>query len=685
MVPTDYFDSTDYERRVYAGVLGKMIAVYLGRPYEGWRFERITAELGDIGYYVNDRTDVALKHHLLVVTDDDISGTFVFPRALRDQGPEPTSAQVGEQWLNEIVEERSVLWWGGLGNSTEHTAYLRMKAGIVPPDSGSIARNGQVVAEQVGAQIFVEGFAMTRPGDPQAAADLAERAARVSHDGEAIHAARVVAALVAQAFVESDMDKLLDTAVSLIPRDSLIARIHADVREWAAGGDWKATRARIEQRYGYDRYGGNCHVVPNHATVVNALAHSGGEFASAMTVVCTSGWDTDSNGGNVGAICGVRGGLGGLDSGPDWRGPLADRMYLPSADGGSTVTDAAREALRLAGHGRAWAGSTASMPKDGARFHFGLPGSVQGFEVRDGTGSVTNVDGRLAVTPAGGSSVTVGTPTFIPPEAQDMPIYGLVASPTLYPGQVVSTRVAAAAPAEVRLTIYVYDGTDGLRTVDGPVVRVMPSDPADLSFTVPDLGGQPVAYAGLTASGPVALDRLTWDGAPTVTLTRPAEGGDMWRRAFVPALDRWDERWPEPFRVVQNRGTGLLVQGERGWRDYTVTADVTPHLAEAAGIAARVQGLRRYYGLELAGRDTVRLVRHHEVLASRPLAWEFGRTYDLSLTVDGDRLTGRVDGATVLETTDPTLECGGVALVVTEGRTATQQIRISPTPVKESS
>jgi ADP-ribosylglycohydrolase len=95
--------TSDYPERVYAGVLGKVVAVYLGRPYEGWRYHKIQAELGDITYYVNDRTDVALKHHLLVVTDDDISGTLVFPRALRDAGLEPTSAEVGEAWLNYIV------------------------------------------------------------------------------------------------------------------------------------------------------------------------------------------------------------------------------------------------------------------------------------------------------------------------------------------------------------------------------------------------------------------------------------------------------------------------------------------------------------------------------------------------------------------------------------------------------
>jgi ADP-ribosylglycohydrolase len=44
----------DYEERVYAGVLGKIIGVYLGRPVESWTYERIMAELGEVWYYVHE-------------------------------------------------------------------------------------------------------------------------------------------------------------------------------------------------------------------------------------------------------------------------------------------------------------------------------------------------------------------------------------------------------------------------------------------------------------------------------------------------------------------------------------------------------------------------------------------------------------------------------------------------------
>ena len=107
----------DYAERVYAGVLGKVIGVYLGRPFEGWSYERIQQRLGDIEYYVHDKLDVPL-----IVTDDDIAGTFTFIRALEDHGTNPdiSPKDIGESWLNYLIKGRSVLWWGGLGQSTEH-------------------------------------------------------------------------------------------------------------------------------------------------------------------------------------------------------------------------------------------------------------------------------------------------------------------------------------------------------------------------------------------------------------------------------------------------------------------------------------------------------------------------------------------------------------------------------------
>src|SRR5918993_4785926 len=327
---------SDYAERVYAGVLGKIMGVYLGRPFEGWTHEQIMASLGKIQYYVNDRRDLPLRNHQLVVTDDDISGTFTFLRALpdHDNSLDLTPAQIGQTWLNTIIENRTILWWGGLGNSTEHTAFLRLKDGVSAPESGSIALNSKVVAEQIGAQIFIDGWAMVVPGDPELAADLARRAASVSHDGEAIYGAQVVAAMEAQAFVESDTKKLIDTAASLIPKDSVIFRMIDDIREWyAEEEDWRKTRERIAESYGYHKYGGNCHMVPNHALIIHALLHGEDDFQRSLMIVNTCGWDTDCNSGNVGCLLGIKNGLPAMDAGPDWRGLPAERGSPSTAPG----------------------------------------------------------------------------------------------------------------------------------------------------------------------------------------------------------------------------------------------------------------------------------------------------------------------------------------------------------------
>ncbi len=370
----------DYTERVYAGVLGKIIGVYLGRPFEGWEYERIMAELGEIDGYVHEKRGMPL-----VLTDDDISGTFTFVRALEDYGytPDLTPAQIGQTWLNYLVEGKTILSWAGLGCSTEHTAYLRLKKGIPAPASGSIAMNGPIVAQQIGSQIFIDSWAMLCPGDPQRAVDLAARAASVSHDGEAIYGAQSLAAMQAQAFVEADRFCLLDTALHFVPASSGIYAMIRDLRAFHAHEpDWRKAREFIVAEYGYKKYPGGCHIIPNHALIILGLLYGDDDFQRSLKIVNTAGWDTDCNSGNLGCLLGIKNGLAGIDRSPvDWRGPVADRLFLPTADGGRAITDAVRETTCLVNTARHMAGEPALAPKGGARFHFELPGSVQGFQV----------------------------------------------------------------------------------------------------------------------------------------------------------------------------------------------------------------------------------------------------------------------------------------------------------------
>lgn len=711
----------DYEERVYAGVLGKIIGVYLGRPFEGWWHDKIMAELGEVNYYVHEKLKAPL-----VVTDDDISGTFTFLRALPDNGNDPdlSPAQIGWNWRNYLIENRTVLWWGGMGMSTEHTAFLRLKAGIEAPASGSIALNGKVVAEQIGAQIFIDGWGMVCPGDPQRAADFARRAASVSHDGEAIYGAQIVAAMEALAFVEPNLDKLLDAAYALIPPDSLIAALIRDMREWRqTEPDWKACYRKIDERYGYAIYGGNCHMIPNHALILLGLLYGDDDFQKSLMIANTAGWDTDCNSGNVGCLMGIKNGLKGIDAGPDWRGPVADRLYLPTADGGRCVTDAARETFEIVNVGRALAGEEAIAPKSGARFHFALPGSVQGWVCEDSPETrnvvrVENVDrGSLGEVPdvwhsrvlalhyhgvAPGRPGRVGTATFMPPETLKMGGYGLYASPTLYSGQTVTALVYRRpggidgnTPAPVGLFCRVYSGPDNklevLRSDD--VQTLAPGDTAELTWTVPDTGGRPIADVGIEISqgagtGTVLLDYLTWEGAPTVTLTKPENGGDAWRRAWVNAADHFEPwgTWDNNvYKIIQDEGTGLLLHGESStWKDYSVATSLYPHLADAIGLVANARGLFRYVALTLSPDNKARLIEHHDgtetVLAEAPVAWQLDHSYPVTLTTRADGAIEAIveNGPTLRGRVAPERARGMVGLLVTIGHGQFGAVSVRP-------
>lgn len=685
----------DYVERVYAGVLGKTIGVYLGRPFEGWSYDRIQARLGDIEYYVHDDVGVPL-----LVTDDDIAGTFAFLRTLADNDfdPEISAAQIGAGWLNYLIEGKTVLWWGGMGNSTEHTAYLRLKSGISAPESGSAALNSKVVSEQIGAQIFIDGWAMISPGDADQAAMLARRAASVSHDGEAVYGAVVLAVMEAMAFVERNTDALLDKALEYIPNDSVIAQMIGDIRRWhASEPDWRLARKLLSDRYGYDAYGGNCHIVPNHGLIVLALLYGNDDFSETLKIINTCGWDTDCNSGNLGCLMGIKTGLHGIDAGLlrgiDWRGPVADRIYVPTADPSWGISDCVRETQQIVNAARRLNQKDLWTPKAGAQFHFELPGSLQGFTVTAGEGDIENVagvsrSGAHALRLSGSALCRFGTPVFAPSvefavwtEKPSNP-YPLVASPRVYPGQRLAASLLQGAGASARLYVAYYDGNDQAQYAYSEAISVGAA--AELSMTIPS-HAYPAFEIGVEAEGCVHLDYLRWDGEPNYASTRPPQvrrGNSMWRRSWVNGVDDFVSMpWVEPFRLVQNTGRGLVMQGSREWRDISVTADVCGHLARATGVAVRVQGLGRYYAFVLHNSGEARIIKvagDETILATVPFEWHLGQPYQLTMTASGDQLVASIDGSQVLTATDQQLRCGGMGLLIEEGRTATHRIAVEP-------
>ena len=711
-----------YQEKVYAGVLGKIIGVYLGRPFEQWSHKLIMEKLGPIEYYVSEKLNKPL-----IVTDDDITGTFTFLRALNDYGNDYniSSKNIGQTWLNYIVEKETILWWGGVGNSTEHTAFQNLKNGIEAPNSGSIETNGLVVAEQIGAQIFIDGWAMVCPGDPDKAVDLAARAARVSHDGEAVYGAQVIASLESHAFIEKDTNKLLEKAKTLIPNNSIIYKVINDVQNWhKEETDWLITRDKIEEKYGYDKFLGECHIVPNHALIILALLYGEGYFQKSMMIVNTAGWDTDCNAANLGCILGIQKGLSVFEGGPDWRTPIKDIMYCPTANGGETMTDAVREAYKIINIAKAIKNEEKVYPKNSARYHFEMPGSLQGWQVNNTEEiSLSNIDGFSElgnrslkielknITKKNINEIYVNT--FFPNELRTLEgeakktffYYNFLCCPIVYSGQTINALIKAdhknKYSIKLKLFVKTYGVNDNLETIFSKEEVIGSGSKSLLKWNLKINHGDPIVQIGIKIIpdenyfGNLYLDFISITGEPKTTFKRPEhvpifERGkdykplpaEMWRNAWVKATDHWQNRFKQTFRITNDNGRGMIITGTSEWKNYTVSSKINYFLAESGGIAARVQGLKRYYALELTKYNKLRLVKMIDtlkILYEVDFNFEFNKEYKLSLTVENKEIIGQVDNKEFIKFTDendPFLN-GGISLLVESGTLFTNQIDVN--------
>ena len=687
-----------FENKVYAGVLGKIIGVYLGRPFEGWYYDRIMEELGPINYYVNDKLDFPIH-----VTDDDLTGTFRFINALKHFNFDKniSSKQIGQTWLNYCIENQTVLAWAGKGVLTEESAYMNLKQGIHAPESGSIAQNGKVIAEQIGAQIFIDGWGMVSPGDPEQAVDLAKRAGSVSHDGESVYGAQVVAAMEAMAFIESDIKKIIEESKKFVPTDSTIYKLISDIQDWSSGNlDWEQARSKIEDKYGYSKFPGNCHIVPNHALIILALLFGDDDFQKSLMIVNTAGWDTDCNSGNVGCILGIKNELEGIQKGPDYITPVNDIIYLPTAYGSETMTDALLESQNIINITRRMNGLESKVIKNNARYNFEMETATQGWMV-DKTNdnnlntSVSNVEFKsdngtralqVSFTDLSfGLSSEVFVDSFFPEwftklegyQVQRYFHYDYVACPIVYTGQKIKTEIISRSEKDLRINLFIKYWGDGdkLIKITSEDYNLKANENSVLEWSVPDTFSNPIGQIGISInsddniSGKLLINYLNISGSPKMTFKKPDHidefkrgifykeevYGQLWKRAWVNDVDKWQYRHNESFKVVRGIGRGHIMTGSETWKDYSISAKISIPLASAGGLILRSQGLKRYYSLELTKENKLKINKMEydlKTLKEIDFDLEFFKDYELKFKVDGNKLQGFVDNKLLIEVED---------------------------------
>jgi ADP-ribosylglycohydrolase len=645
----------NYLERVYAGWLGKCIGVRFGAPLENWTYEEIRDNLGELkGYVAEDRNK-------LFKPDDDTSVPMILLRAVEDNMGNLTAESIGDTLLNYIGYEHGSFWWGGYGASTEHTAYLNLFHGIPAPRSGSIAQNGATLAEQIGGQIFSDIWGLLFPNNPKVAADYAEKAASVSHDGNGLYGARFLAAMVSAAFSESNPKRLIEIGLEQVPPDSEYARVinamcqfHAEHPE-----NWHEGFAYLKANFGYDRYSGIVHIIPNAGVIALGLLYGEGDFSRSIQITNMAGWDTDCNVGNVGAIMGVALGLDCIDA--SWREPMNDLLITASLIGTRnllTIPQCVDLMYRLNHqmHGRNYV----NFP----RYHFLHRGSTNNFQVSGDKGRPIHFlqadYGKQPVLKVAirklnkKGQIRIFTRTHYRPRELSSNYYGASFTPLLYSGQTIRAIVSTPkhAPESLWAAIFVYDDNQK-KYYQGEALPLIAAESHELNFTVPPLEDACLSQVGIVLrntgeiweTGSFHLETLDWSETPefssTFAYAKPETG----------AISEWTY-WRGYWRLEDGvyHGSGIeeneSYTGDISWKDYQFSAELRPIIGEHHLLMFRVQGAMRSYAFGLSPNNTITLYkksRHYKPLQSADFAWEHDKDYLLTVSVKGNRILAKIE------------------------------------------
>ena len=680
----------DYISKVYAGWLGKIIGVRHGSNIEGWSYEDIKNVYGEITGYLFDFKNFA--------ADDDTNGPMFFLRALEDYTftSEITAGQIGMAWLNYAPFEHGFYWWGGYGKSTEHTAYLNLRNGIMAPHSGSVEQNGAAVAEQIGGQIFIDTWGLVVPGDYKLAAQYAEKAASVSHGGNGIYGGMFVAACISAAFIENDIEKIIEAGLSVIPSECEYTRVTREVINFYKNHpeNWRDCFNFVKDNFGYDKYPGACHIIPNSAVMVLSLLYGEGDFSKTINICNMCGWDTDCNVGNIGTIMGIVCGLDGINY--SWRKPINDFLACSSVIGSLNILDVpwcvfyiSNLAYKIAREEPPvqWKDILAGKA---ARFNFELPGSTHGFRLASQIGESFNHvlehttecshSGKGALKVAAkplisGKELRVYHKTYYRPEDFNDSRYDPCFSPVLYPGQTVKAFVMVPDfnANNVAACLYVKDGnannyheSEGVNLLPGQwteLIYVIPPldnvclEEVGVKFTVLNLSNS--SKSGVNDVLTAYVDDFDFYGEPHYSLDFSKERIETWNNLHkeVSQFTYLKGIWELEGDALSGSCSDFAeaYTGGYDWKNYSFEATLIPQLGDHHNINFRVQGAIRSYALGLSPNNKLMLYKNdngYKELFSIPFEWECNREYTFKVEALGADIKVFNTGELLMKFTD---------------------------------
>ncbi len=151
-------------------------------------------QTGKVGCPLSTREKIAFME-----SDDDIRYTVIGQIIMRQKGPDFTTGDVANAWLNHLpykmVCTAETQAYRNLVNRYEW--HMRSSDNI---DWNWVATNQNPYREWIGAQIRADSWGYAAPGNPELAADFAWRDARLSHVKNGIYGEMFCAAMIAAAF-----------------------------------------------------------------------------------------------------------------------------------------------------------------------------------------------------------------------------------------------------------------------------------------------------------------------------------------------------------------------------------------------------------------------------------------------------------------------------------------------------
>lgn len=293
-----------YRDKVYACWLGKNIGGTMGTPFEG------NPNLLDIKGYTSPKGEP--------LPNDDLDLQIVWLKAVNEIGPQRLNANILSWYWRRFIPAI----WNEYG-----VGQCNASVGFTPPMSGELYNEGWKKSN--GAWIRSEVWACLAPGFPNVAAKYAIMEASIDHGvSEGTVAEIFTATLESIAFVESDLRKVIDTALTYIPADSIVAKtVRFVIDEYDKGTDWKETRQKVLEM---NADLGFFQAPSNIGFVIIGLLYGKGDFLQSLIYAINCGDDTDCTGATVGSVLGILGGTASIPD--DLKEYIGDRIITKSLD-----------------------------------------------------------------------------------------------------------------------------------------------------------------------------------------------------------------------------------------------------------------------------------------------------------------------------------------------------------------